>query len=142
MSKPLRVIDALFEKLKQIENVPIYKNEPLPQKIPNTGIVFLRDGDLGEPEVLLSPLIYIYNHKIEIEIIVQALDSQERDVLADKILMKVYEFVNQSPTLDGSIDYLSFGTPEFLLEAPEGTVPIKAIILPIYLEYTTQNILT
>ncbi len=141
MSKPIKVINALYEKLKQINNVLVLKNEPLPQKIPKNGIVFIRDGDLGEPEVLLSPLIHIYKHQAEIEVVVQASNSTNRDNALDVLLMRVNEFVNDSVNLGGLVDYISIGTPEFLLEAPEGTVPIKAAIIPVILEYSTQNIL-
>lgn len=142
MSKPIKIINALFENLKLINSVMVLKNEPLPQKIPKTGIIFLRDGNLGEPEVLLSPLIYIYQHQAEIEVIVQDVDSNIRDELLDKLLLKVNEFIGKSGNLNNLVDYISIGTPEFLLEAPEGTVPIKAAIIPIILEYSTQNILT
>ncbi|NCB09574.1 MAG: acyl-CoA transferase, partial [Bacteroidia bacterium] len=57
MSKREEVLNALFEKLKTLD-IQVLRNEVLPQKIPPEGIVFIRDGNMGDPEVLLSPPLY------------------------------------------------------------------------------------
>ena len=72
MSKREQILQALFEKLQTLENIPVKRNETLPQVIPEAGIVMLRDGKQGEPEIILSPPICIFKHEAEIEVIVQA----------------------------------------------------------------------
>jgi hypothetical protein len=41
--------------------------EVLPERVPADGLLILRDGEPGEPEVTLSPLRYHYRHRAEIE---------------------------------------------------------------------------
>ena len=79
MSKREQILQALFEKLQTLENIPVKRNETLPQVIPEAGIVMLRDGKQGEPEIILSPPICIFKHEAEVEIIVQAAKPEERD---------------------------------------------------------------
>ena len=43
----------------------------LPERVPSAGLLILRDGEPGEPEVTLSPLRYHYQHRAEIEAVVQ-----------------------------------------------------------------------
>lgn len=38
--------------------------------------MILRDGEPGEPEVMLSPLVYHYQHRAEIEAVVQGADRE------------------------------------------------------------------
>ena len=48
------------------------RGEVLPERIPAAeGLLILRDGEPGEPEVTLSPLRYHYQHRAEIEAVVQ-----------------------------------------------------------------------
>jgi transposase len=42
--------------------------------VPAEGLLILRDGEPGEPEVTLSPLAYHYQHPAEIEAVVQGAD--------------------------------------------------------------------
>lgn len=139
MTKHEEVLNALFEQLKQINDVKVLKNEPLPQKIPENGIIFLRDGNLGEPEAILSPPILIYHHTAEVEVIVQLLDAKKRDSTLDALVERIQCLIRNNPYLDGLVDYAFVGQPEFILEAPEGAVPIKAAIIPIILEYAVTN---
>lgn len=44
----------------------------LPERIPAAGLIILRDGPPGEPEVTLSPVRYHYQHRAELEVVVQA----------------------------------------------------------------------
>lgn len=142
MTKREEVLNALFEQLKHTDGIKVLKNEPLPQTIPENGIVFLRDGNLGEPEILLSPQRFIYKHGAEIEIVVQCKDAQKRDAILDSIITKIGSLLQNNPYLDGRVDYVSTGQPEFILEAPDGAIPIKAAIIPIILEYVTTSSLT
>ena len=71
MSKREQVLNDLFDRLSELIQVSVKRNEVLPQKIPKSGLLILRDGTVGEPTVLLSPPHYIYQHKAEIEVLVQ-----------------------------------------------------------------------
>src|SRR5690554_459551 len=48
----------------------VLRNAILPARIPAGGLIIVRDGTPGEPEVLMSPPLYYYEHEAEVEIIV------------------------------------------------------------------------
>ena len=141
MSKREQILSALFERLKGLD-ITVKRNELAPQAIPKNGILILRDGTVGEPTVLLSPPHYIYQHKAEIEVLVQLTKPADRDSLLDKILMGVGKLLKIDPTLSGTIDYMHAGSPEFVEELVEGGMTIKGAIIPIILEYITGSSLT
>ena len=136
MSKREIVLNALFERLATLD-VVVKRNDPLPQKIPDGGMVILRDGNVGEPEVLLSPPYYIFTHRAEIEVIVQKVTSAERDQTLDNLLVQVGELLQEDPQLGGEVDFMHADPPEFVDEVVDGGVTIKGAVVPIVLEYTS-----
>lgn len=42
------------------------RGEVLPERVPGDGLLILRDGELGDPEVTLSPLRYHYQHRADL----------------------------------------------------------------------------
>lgn len=141
MSKREQVLNDLFDRLSELIQVSVKRNEILPQKIPKSGLLILRDGTVGDPTVLLSPPHYIYQHKAEIEVLVQLAKPADRDALLDKILMAIGKLLKVDPTLSGTIDYMHAGSPEFVEELVEGGMTIKGAIVPIILEYSSDTTL-
>ncbi len=142
MSKRENVLNALFNRLSLLQGIPVKRNETLPQKIPVNGLVVLRDGKAGEPEVLLSPPLFIYQHEAEVEVIVQALTPAERDSQLDAIVEQVGTVLKADTNLSGAVDYVYPKAPEFLEEVIEGALTMKAAIIPIVLEYASETALT
>lgn len=142
MSKRENVLNALFSKLSGLSDISVKRNDPLPQKIPSSGLVVLRDGKPGEPEILLSPPLFIYQHEAEVEVIVQALTPAERDFQLDTIVEQVGTILKADTTLSGAVDYCYPKAPEFLEEVIEGAPTIKAAIIPVVLEYASKTALT
>ncbi len=141
MSKREQILQALFEKLQTLENIPVKRNETLPQVIPETGIMILRDGKQGEPEVILSPPICIFKHEAEIEVIVQAAKPEDRDKKLDEILEQIGVLLSSDVTLHGLTDYVYPKPPEIIDEYIEGVPSMKAAVIPVVLEYSTTNAL-
>ena len=138
MSKREIVLNALFERLSTLD-VSVKRNDPLPQKIPDGGLVILRDGNVGEPEIFLSPPYYIFTHRAELEVIVQQEAPAERDQALDWLLVEIGELLLSDPRLGGQVDYMHADPPEFVEEPVEGGVTIKGAIVPIVLEYTSNS---
>lgn len=138
MSKREIVLNALFERLSTLD-VSVKRNNPLPQKIPDGGLVILGDGNVGEPEILLSPPCYIFTHRAELEVIVQKETPAKRDQNLDEILVQIGELLQEDPSLGGEVDYMYAAPPEFVEEPVEGGIPIKGAIVPIVLEYTSNS---
>ena len=61
------ILAALHARLSALPATAL-RGEVLPERVPAAGLLILRDGEPGEPEVTLSPLRYHYQHRAEIEI--------------------------------------------------------------------------
>ena len=62
------------------------RGEVLPERVPAEGLLILRDGEPGEPEVTLSPLRYHFQHRAEIEAFVQ---GAARDAAFDTLIASI-----------------------------------------------------
>ena len=139
-SKREQALAGLFLCLKEnVTGLSVLRNEPLPTKVPADGLIILRDGDPGEPEVTLSPTRYHYQHRAEIEALVQHGDPAQRDTALDTLLETVAQALDGQTSLGGLVDYLHIETPDFLSETVEGAPTIKAAVVPVILEYSTSN---
>lgn len=134
-----QALGGLFSCLQGVTGPVVKRNEPLPTKVPDEGLVILRDGDPGEPEVVLSPTRYVYQHRAEVEVLVQQADQAGRDAALDDLLVAVGTALAGDATLGGKVDIAHPGSPELLQETLEGAPTIKAAVIPIYLEYSTIN---
>ena len=139
-SKREQALAGLFLCLKDnVTGLSVLRNEPLPTKVPAEGLLILRDGDPGEPEVTLSPTRYHYQHRAEIEALVQHGDPAQRDTALDALLETLAQALDGQTSLGGLVDYLHIETPDFLSETVEGAPTIKAAVVPVILEYSTSN---
>ena len=139
-SKREQALTGLFLCLQNGMNaVAVSRNEPLPTKVPASGLLILRDGDAGEPEITLSPTRYHYAHVAELEVLVQKPKPDERDTALDALLVALGDTLGADRALSGAVDFMSIGSPEFLNETVDGALAIKAAVVPITLEYTTLN---
>ena len=139
-SKREQALAGLFLWLKDnVTGLSVLRNEPLPTKLPAEGLLILRDGDPGEPEVTLSPTRYHYQHRAEIEALVQHGDQAQRDTALDELLGILAQALDGQTNLGGLVDYLHIETPDFLSETVEGAPTIKAAVIPVILEYSTSN---
>lgn len=139
-SKREQALQGLFLCLQTgLPGISVLRNEVLTTAIPETGLVVLRDGDPGEPDILLSPPRYIYKHRADIEVFVQNADAAQRETDLDQLITQIGAALETAGTLDGVIDILNPGSPELLTEPIEGASAIKAATLPVTLEYVTAN---
>ncbi|MDY4842008.1 MAG: acyl-CoA transferase [Alphaproteobacteria bacterium] len=141
MSKREEVLQALFERLLALKNVDVRRNEVLPLKIPASGLVVLRDGNIGEPTILLSPPCFLYQHRAEIEVVVQQTSAADNDAQLDCVLEKIGQLIMSNVTLSGLIDHMHAAPPEFIEQSVEGGLNIKGATVPIVLEYSSINTL-
>ena len=140
MSKREQILSALFERLKSLD-ITVKRNDLAPQAIPKNGILILRDGKQGDPEVILSPPMCIFHHEAELEVIVQAAKPEERDRRLDDVLEQLGVLLSSDVTLCGLTDYVYPKPPEIIDEYIEGAPTIKAAVIPVVLEYSTTNAL-
>ena len=140
MSKREQVLNALFARLSALPDTEVKRNAVLPVKIPDKGLIVLRDVNVGEPDVLLSPACYVFHHKAEIEVLIQQ-DDADNDAKLDRVLEAIGRIISIDVTLSGLIDYMRAEPPEFIEQPVDGGLTIKGAVVPIVLEYTTTNAL-
>ncbi len=133
-------IGALFAVLGQLSlGVMTKRNASLPERLSEHAMAVLRDGEMGEPEVSLSPLTYHWQHQVAIEIFVADPDVSERDKRMDGLLVELAALIEADRTLDGVIEYAEIGPPKFDELAPDGVSGIKACLLPVVLHYSSSG---
>ena len=133
------ILTALADLLRTVPHVPVLRGDVLPERIPPAGLMILRDGSPGEPGVSLSPLTYHYQHRAELEVIVQS--GQDRDGRFDTLVAQIGAALAADRTLAGRCDWVEAEAPEPVDLPVEGAATIKAAILPIILHYATSDTL-
>jgi hypothetical protein len=140
MSQRENAIGALFAVLGQLSlGTMVKRNAALPERIADHAMAILRDGEMGEPEVSLSPLTYHWQHQVTTELFVADPDAAARDARMDGLLMELATLIEADRTLAGVVEYAEIGPPKFDELAPEGTSGIKACLLPVVLHYSSAG---
>ena len=140
-SKREQVLDRLTTKLKTLESatLKVYRNLDKPQQVLTGGMIVLRDGASAEPEMLLSPLTYIYEHLAVVEIMVQNPDPALRDSTLDALLVSIGSVITANRTLDGLAEWIEARSPEFQEEPIEGAASIRAATVQVMLRFATND---
>jgi hypothetical protein len=139
-SKAEQVLDALKALLETVPDAVVDRNSVLPEKIPDGGLVILRDGDPGEPEQALGGFgSTYYQHTFEIEVYLEEGDAAARDAAFDDLLQQIGAAFEADPTLGGLACGLSYGRPEPSIEAVAGAPAIKSATLTVTVDYETDT---
>ena len=138
-SKRELVLAALHARLSVLPT-PVMRSDVLPERISATGLIILRDGKPGDPEVTLSPLTYFYEHRAELEVVIQA--GTGRDALFDALTASIGTALAVDRTLGGVCDWVEAEAPEPVDLPIEGAAALKAAVITVVLHYATQDPLT
>ena len=112
------------------------RGDVLPERVPPEGLLILRDGDPGEPEVTLSPVAYHYQHRAEIEAVVQ---GANRNAAFDALCASIGTAIAADRTLGGLCDWVEAEAPRPVDLPVEGAASLKAAVIPVILHYTTAD---
>ncbi len=129
------ILTALHARLKSLPATAL-RGEVLPERVPSEGLLILRDGDPGEPEVTMSPLRYHYQHSAEIEVVVQ---SAGRDAAFDSLVASIGAALEADRTLGGLCDWIEPEAPKPFDLPVEGAATVKAASINVVLHYTTAS---
>ena len=132
------VLAALLGCLQAVPAASVKREEPLPEKVPACGLVVLRDGDPGEPEVLLSPLTYLWQHRAEIEVIVQTIPAEAPAAL-DALLAEVGSALSVDRNLGGLVDWVEWSAPQTRDLAIDGAAGLKGAVVTVTLHYASSD---
>lgn len=134
----LRALDARLKAALHPLRVDCGRNESVPTKIALRGRVILRDGEPGEPEVTLSPPIWAYQHRAELEVYFQGADGC-RELPLDDLLVQISQAIATDRTLGGLCDWCE---PE---AAQPSDIPVQAgltfsaVTVGVWLHYQTTD---
>ena|SRR5947209_5441817 len=142
-SKREQVIDAVVTKMQAtFPQATVLRNAAKPEGIGSHGLIVVRDGDPGDPEITMSPLTYIYEHRIPVEIAVNPTRIEDVESTLDDMLVLLGQAIQADRTLGGLCDFADTEAPA--TEAIEATGAVAArwgdaAVLAIY---ATANPLT
>jgi hypothetical protein len=139
MSLREQALSALFEQLRTIPLAVVKRNEALPQIVPAVGLVILRDGDPGEPDVTLNPVHLFFSHRAEIEAFISPSAGDGGEVALDALLGKIGAALAADRSLGGLVENLTWSAPEISALVIEGAAPILSARVIVTLEYLTAD---
>ena len=134
-SRREQVLAALAQRLQNHLTASVRRNEALPERIPGEGLVILRDGDPGEPDVTLNPRTAFYSHRVELELFVPQPTNGGGEGLLDALVADVHAAMAPDPSLGGLAENLVLTAPETGVLAVEGAAPVLTARLTVVVDY-------
>ncbi len=142
MSRREDILTSLFSTIESALAANVRRNEVLPEKVPATGLVILRDGDPGEPDVTINPRTEFYAHRVEIEVYVPHDPTGGGEAALDALLGSIGMALRIDPSLGGLAENLTPSAPETGALAIEGAAPVLTARLVVTVEYLVSDPLT
>ena len=130
------ILAALLARLQSLA-ATVLRDEVLPERIPLAGLIILRDGQPGEPEVTMSPLRYHFQHRAELQFIIQG--ANDRATAFDTLIAAIGTALAADRTLGGLCDWVEAEAPAPVDLPVEGAVSLKAAVVTVVLHYTTAD---
>jgi len=139
-SKSETVLQALNAALATTlpTGAKLLRNAVLPERVPAAGVMVLRDGNPGTPEALMSPPLYVYEHRAEIDVVVEGTEAA-REAAFDALKLAIHAAIDADRTLGGLCDYAIGEAPAPINLAIEGAEGFKAATIPVVLTYGTAD---
>lgn len=113
------------------------RNASRPSRPDPGGNVVVRDGEMGDPEVLMSPLTYIYTRRMVLEILPFA--SDDPDYAATLMLEPLGPAIEASRTLGGLADWIEPEAPMIDDADVPGAPGLRWIEVGLLVTYATTN---
>jgi hypothetical protein len=136
MTQRETILSALHGLLQTLP-ATVLRGGVLPERVPAVGLMILRDGNPGEPGVTLSPLTWHYQHRAELEVVVQA--NAGRDADFDHLIAQIGAALSADRTLGGLCDWVEAEAPEPVDLPIEGATSLRAAIIPVVLHYSVGD---
>jgi hypothetical protein len=134
-----RVLAALSTRLRAIPLATVKRNEALPSSVPAGGLVILRDGDPGEPDVTLNPRTEFFSHRAEVEAFVAQPAGGRGEAVLDALLAEIGIALAGDRSLGGLAENLTWSAPETAVLAIEGAAPILTARITVTIEYLVSD---
>lgn len=136
------VLSVLHQTLSSGLVARVLRNEILPEKVASQGLVIVRDGEPGEPDVTLNPRTEFYAHRAEIEAYVPRPPTGGGEAGLDALIEAIARALRPDPSLGGLCETLNLSAPETNVLGMEGAAPFLGARLTVTLEYLVSDPLT
>lgn len=130
---------ALVDRLRGLAGPTALRNEAVPSVVAAGGLIIVRDGEAGEPEINLSPLTYHWQHRAEVEVIGADASVAARDAALDTLLAAIAAALAADRTLGGAVEWCVADVPRFDTAPVEGGVALKGAVVPVLLLFQTAD---
>ena len=144
MSKRESILMTLHKVIGALEqaDVKVHRNLEKPVRIPPNGLIVIRDGEAAkETAVLLSPLTYIYELGVVLEVMVQNPEPEIRCYNLDSLLVEIGKILAEDPTVDGLAEHLQIEPPEFTEETIEGGATVRSANVRVTIRFSSTDVL-
>jgi len=128
---------AALKTLLEGTGARVERNIAIPASVPAAGLIILRDGEPGDPEVTMSPLAYEYDHRAEVEIYVQK--ATGRETVLDGLKAAIGPLLAADRTLGGLCLWVEPVAPKINALPMEGAATILAAGIDVRLIYLTTD---
>ena len=135
MSKRESAILAVKSALQALGTFDVQRNVSIPTSALSDGLVIVRDGDAGEPEVTMSPTEWHYEHVIRLEAFAVGSDL---DAALDDLLMQIATCADSDSTFGGAVDAGYLSAPENDLTI-DSSIRCKAASINLTVFYSTNS---
>ncbi|MBK5911466.1 hypothetical protein CCR85_08175 [Rhodothalassium salexigens] len=139
MSRREEVLGALLSVLRSALPATVRRNEVLPEKVAAAGLVILRDGEPGEPDLTLNPRTAFYAHRAELEVYVARDPRGGGEAALDRLLGAIGAALRVDETLGGLAETLTPSAPEIAALAIEGAPPLLTARVIVTVEYQVSD---
>ena len=133
-----KILTTLLARLETFPAATVKREAPLPETVPAGGLIILRDGDPGDPEVLLSPPAFLWQHQAEIEVIVGGTDDKAIAAL-DNLLAAIGLALAVDRTLGGLADWLEWSAPKTSQLAIDGAAGLRGAVVTVTVHYASAD---
>jgi hypothetical protein len=135
VSKRESAIKAVISTLESSGTFEVQRNTAIPTTPLSVGLVVVRDGNPGDPEITMSPIEYHYEHPIELEVFAV---GQDLDFALDTLLGRIANLVEADKTLGGFVESLYLTAPNFDLTI-DSSIRCKAASINVVVFYSTYS---
>ncbi len=139
-SKREQILEALKVLIQgALPHADVERNRDKPQSIGPGGTVIVRDGEPGDPEVTLSPLTYLWDHRVPVEVATYESGGKTPAEVLDDMLRPIGKAVEQDRTLGGLCDWLDVTAPVTDAIESLGVAPGRWADFDFVATYATSN---
>jgi hypothetical protein len=111
----------------------VEQNSALPEEVPAGGLVIVRDGDPGEPDLVLGGFreTFYESNSISIELFFMSADQASRDAGFSGLAAGIGSALESDLTLGGLVETMDYGAPAPQTDPVFGAADIKEGVITV-----------